>query len=180
MPSPPPGVINPIVSGCLRRGRAAVDAALATTPARFPLVLLAHGTGGTDGNFAWLGTALARAGSVAAAVNHPGNNRIDGHTVASFTLWWERARDLSAVIDGMLADPTLMTRIDAEPIGAARFSRGGYTMIAIAQGHHFVGAFRRILRLTGCRRACQAPPEFSDLRAKSKTLANRDEAIAPP
>jgi predicted dienelactone hydrolase len=24
--------------------------------------------------------------------------------VAGFTLWWERARDLSAVIDGMLAD----------------------------------------------------------------------------
>jgi hypothetical protein len=24
--------------------------------------------------------------------------------VAGFTLWWERARELSAVIDGMLAD----------------------------------------------------------------------------
>ena len=98
------------------------------------------------------GTALARAGYVAAAVNHPGNNPIDGYTVAGFTLWWERARDLSAVIDGMLADPTLMTRIDAERIGAAGFSLGGYTMIAIAQGHHFAGAFRGILRLTGCRR----------------------------
>jgi predicted dienelactone hydrolase len=32
-------------------------------------------------------------------------------------LWWERARDLSAVIDGMLADPTFMVRIDAERIG---------------------------------------------------------------
>ena len=98
----PPG--NPLFDG----GRAAVDAALATTPTRFPPVVLSHGTGGTGGNLAWLGTALARAGYVAAAVNHPGNKRIDGYTVAGFTLWWERARDLSAVIDGVLADPTLI------------------------------------------------------------------------
>ena len=95
---------------------------------------------------------MARADYVAAAVNHPGNNPIDSYTVAGFTLWWERARDLSAVIDGMLADPTLMTWIDAELIGAAGFSLGGYTMIAIAQGRHFAGAFRGILHLTGCRR----------------------------
>jgi hypothetical protein len=35
-------------------------------------------TGGTGGNLAWLGTVLARAGCLAAAVNHPGNNAIDG------------------------------------------------------------------------------------------------------
>jgi len=67
-------------------------------------------------------------------------------------LWWERARDLSAVIDGMLSDPTFMPRIDRQRIGAAGFSLGGYTMIAIAQGRHFAGAFRGILHLTGCRR----------------------------
>jgi len=47
-------------------------------------------------------------------------------------LWWERARDLSAVIEDILADPTFTTPIDAERIGAAGFSQGGYTMIAIA------------------------------------------------
>jgi predicted dienelactone hydrolase len=52
----PPG--NPLFDG----GRAAVDAALATTPTRFPPVVLSHGTGGTGGNLAWLGTALARPG----------------------------------------------------------------------------------------------------------------------
>jgi predicted dienelactone hydrolase len=77
----PPG--NPPFDG----GRAAVDAALATTPARFPPVVLSHGTGGTGGNLASLGTALARAGYVAAAVNHPGNNPIDDYTVAGFRLW---------------------------------------------------------------------------------------------
>jgi hypothetical protein len=41
-------------------------------------------------------------------------------------------RALSPVLDGMLADPTFMTRIGTEQIGAAGFSLGGYTMIAIA------------------------------------------------
>ena len=39
-------------------------------------------------------------------------------------LWCERARDLSAAIDGMLADPTFMPPIGAQQIGAAGFSLG--------------------------------------------------------
>jgi predicted dienelactone hydrolase len=49
--------------------------------------VLSHGTGGTGGNLAWLGTALARAGYVAVTVNHLRNNAVDGYTVAGFTLW---------------------------------------------------------------------------------------------
>ena len=94
----PPG--RPLLDG----GRAAPDAALSPTPVKFPLIVLSHGTGGTAGNLAWLGTALASRGFVAAAVNHPGNNAVDGYTVQGFALWWERAHDLSAVIDGMLVD----------------------------------------------------------------------------
>jgi predicted dienelactone hydrolase len=152
----------------------AADAALALTPAKFLLIVLSHGTGGTGDNLAWLGTVLARAGSVAAAVNHPGNNAIDGYTVAGFTLWWERARDLSAVIDGILADPTFMTRIDAERVGAAGFSLGGYTMIAIAGGITLLAHFREFCASPAADGACQAPPEFGDLRAKAKALADRD------
>jgi predicted dienelactone hydrolase len=66
---------NPLFDG----GRAAADASLAPTPAKFPLIVLSHGTCGSGGELAWLGTALARAGFVAAAVNHPGNNAIDGN-----------------------------------------------------------------------------------------------------
>ena len=146
----PPG--NPLFDG----GQAATNAALAPTPAKFPLIVLSHGTGGTGGSLAWLGTALARAGYVAAAVDHPGNNAIDGYTVEGFTLWWERARDLGAVIDGMLADPTFMTRIDAQRIGAAGFSLGGYTVIATRRGHHVAGAFLGILRLGAGRRFMSA------------------------
>jgi predicted dienelactone hydrolase len=172
----PPG--NPLFD----LGRAAADAALAPTSvkfpmAKFPLIVLSHGTGGTGENLAWLGTALARAGYVAAAVNHPGNNGIGGYTVAGFTLWWERARDLSAVIDGMLADPIFMTRIDAERIGAAGFSLGGYTMIAIAGGLTSLAHFREFCASPNADRGCGGPPEFPDLRAKTEALADSDEAF---
>jgi predicted dienelactone hydrolase len=170
-PLGPPG--NPLFDG----GRAAADAALAPTPAKFPLIVLSHGTGGTGASLAWLGTALARAGYVAAAVDHPGNNAIDGYTVPGFTLWWERAHDLSAVIDAMLADPTFMTRIDAERIGAAGFSLGGYTVIAIAGGVTSLEHFRQFCASPAADGTCQAPPECAGLRAKAEALADNDEAF---
>jgi predicted dienelactone hydrolase len=139
--------------------------------------VLSHGTGGTGGDLAWLGTALTQAGYVAAAVNHPGNNAIDGYTVAGFTSWWERARDLSAVIDGLLVDPTFMTRIDAEQISAAGFSLGGHTMVAVAGGISSLAHFREFCASPDADGACQAPPEFGDLRAKAKELAGSDEAF---
>jgi predicted dienelactone hydrolase len=136
---------------------------------------MSHGTGGTGGSLAWLGIALARAGYIAAAVNHPGNNAVDGYTITGFTLWWERARDLSAVIDGMLADPTFMTRIDAQRIGGAGFSLGGYTMIAIAGGSTSLTHYWDFCASAQADVSCQAPPEFGDLRDKAKALADRDE-----
>ena len=166
----PPG--NPLFDG----GQAAADAALAPTPAKFPLIVLSHGTGGTSGSLAWLGTPLARAGYVAAAVDHPGNNAIDGYTVEGFTLWWERARDLSAVIDGMLADPGFMARIDGQRVGAAGFSLGGYTAIVIAGGITSLAHYHDFCAWAQADASCQAPPEFGDLRAKAKALADTDEA----
>ena len=40
-------------------GSAAQDATLASAPARFPMIVLSHGTGGSAMQMAWLGTALA-------------------------------------------------------------------------------------------------------------------------
>jgi len=105
------------------------------------------------------------------------DNAVDGYTAPGFTLWWERARDLSAVIDGMLADPTFIARIDAARIGAAGFSLGGYTMMAIAGGLTLPAHFREFCASPDADGACQAPPEFGDLRAKAKALADSDEAF---
>ena len=85
-------------------GSAAQDAPLAAKAARFPLVVISHGTGGSALSMAWLGEALAAHGYIAAAVNHPGNNATEPYTAKGFSIWWERARDLSETINGMLAD----------------------------------------------------------------------------
>jgi predicted dienelactone hydrolase len=158
-------------------GRVAINAALAPSPDKFPLIVLSHGTGGTAGNLAWLGMALASAGYIAAAVNHPGNNAIDGYTVPGFTLWWLRARDLSAVIDGMLADPAFGPRIDSRRIGAAGHSLGGYTVVTIAGGITSIKHFQEFCGSSNADTMCASPPEFPGLRARIEALAKSDPAF---
>jgi predicted dienelactone hydrolase len=123
---------------------------------------------------AWLGEALAAHGYIAAAVNHPGNNAIDGYTVPGFTLWWLRARDLSAVIDGLLADPTFGPRIDQKRIGAAGHSLGGYTVLALAGGIATPNRLRKFCRSHVAEPLCMPLPEFPDIRAKAEALKNSD------
>jgi predicted dienelactone hydrolase len=130
---------------------------------RFPLIVLSHGTGGSALMLSWLGTVLASHGYIAAAVNHPGNNALEPYTLAGFSLWWERATDLSEVIDQMLADPEFGVRIDAKRIGAAGFSLGGYTMIEIAGGITDRAAYREFCKSSAADAMCQSPPEFPNL-----------------
>jgi predicted dienelactone hydrolase len=158
-----PQWIGPPDSPLFHTGNAAPGAKLSPTPARFPLIVLSHGTGGSALMMGWLGTVLARNGYIAAAVNHPGNNALEAYTVPGFSLRWERATDLSEVIDQMIADSTFGGRIDARRIGAAGFSLGGYTMIEIAGGITDRSAYRAFCQSPKADGICKAPPEFPDL-----------------
>lgn len=144
-------------------GDAAPDAGLAASPSKFPLIVLSHGTGGSVLQMAWIGTALAAHGYIAAAVNHPGNNAYDGYTAQGFSTWWERARDLSTVIDKMLADTVFGPRIDSRRIGATGFSLGGYTMIEIAGGNYRPFWFHCFLQFSTGRRHSQESAGVSRL-----------------
>jgi predicted dienelactone hydrolase len=144
-------------------GRVAQDAPLAAKMARFPLVVISHGTGGSGLSMAWLGEALAAHGYVVAAVNHPGNNAAEPYTAKGFSIWWERARDLSETISGMLADAKFGAQIDPERIGSAGFSLGGYTMIAIAGGITDLQGFIRFCDSPNAGPTCTSPREFPSL-----------------
>jgi len=163
-------------------GQASRDAEPATAPKKFPLILLSHGTGGSALMMAWLGTELAAHGYIAAAVNHPGNNSLETYTVQGFTLWWERALDLSRVLDAMLADPEFGNHIDARRVGAAGFSIGGYTMMELAGGVGGVGDLETIEALCGVPNAtdsqCASPMEFPGLVQKALKLAKADADYA--
>jgi predicted dienelactone hydrolase len=173
-PAPPAAVEEPLsipgMSGFFVLPNAARDAAFATSPRRFPLVVLSHGTGGTALSVAWLGAALARRGYIVAGVNHPGNNAVDGYTVEGFSVWWERARDLREVIDAVLRDAAFSDHVDEARIGAAGFSLGGYTMIEVAGGTTDLDAFQAFCASKAADDICKSPPEFPALLADFEKL----------
>lgn len=143
---------------------------------RFPLIALSHGTGGSAQIMAWLARGLASRGYVVAAVNHPGNNALEAYTAEGFLLWWERARDLTTVIDLLRHDTEFGRTIDPTRIGAAGFSLGGYTVIEIAGARTDPALFR-----TFCRSAqaegCVDPPEFPNLFARWADLEATNRAF---
>jgi predicted dienelactone hydrolase len=148
-------------------GRAAKDATLAPSFGKFPFVVLSHGTGGSALQMAWLGTYLAARGYIVVAVNHPGNNAVTGYTARGFFEGWERAKDISAAISDMLADPRFASKIDTNRIGAAGFSYGGYTMMELAGA---TTDWKRLLAWCEERKDACNPPEMPDLLEKFKAI----------
>jgi len=153
-------------------GRAAKDATLAPSFGKFPLIALSHGTGGSALQMAWLGTNLAAHGYIVVAVNHPGNNAVTGYTTQGFIEGWERAKDISAVIRDMLADPRFGSKIDPDRIGAAGFSYGGYTMMELAGART---DFNRILAWCDEQQGACDPPEMPALMEKFKAIKQQPD-----
>jgi predicted dienelactone hydrolase len=98
-------------------------------PGRHPLVLLSHGLGGNAPSLAWLGTALARAGFVVAAANHPGTTTDDSRAAEAMRLWLRQA-DLSRMLDVILHERPLADVVNEADISAVGFSLGGHTALA--------------------------------------------------
>ena len=118
--------------GIFRFGHGAPDAPFADAVRR-PIVLLSHGTGGSAAQLSWLAERLVTAGFVVAAVNHHGNTATEPrYRAQGFVLPWERARDLSVLLDCIADDPTVGSHVDTSRVGAAGFSLGGYTALAMA------------------------------------------------
>ncbi|WP_263107181.1 alpha/beta hydrolase family protein [Kitasatospora sp. DSM 101779] len=91
-----------------------------------PVVAVSHGTGGSGVGMGWLAGPLAAAGFRVVAVDHHGNNFVDGYEPEGFLCPWERPRDLVLALD-VLAEERPLGRV-----GAAGFSAGGYTAAALA------------------------------------------------
>lgn len=122
-----------------RGAKAYVGAAVAE--GRFPLVLLSHGSGGNMDALAWLSSELALRGAVVLAVNHPGSTTGDSSPRRSIKLG-ERAADLTAALDQLLADPVFAGHVDPERISAFGFSLGGATALNLAGARMDRGLYR--------------------------------------
>jgi predicted dienelactone hydrolase len=126
----------------------------------------------------WLGHFLALHGYIVAAVNHHGNTGAEPVPDArGFLLWWERAKDLSAVLDRLLSDPVFGTRIDRGRIGAAGFSLGGYTVITVAGGRLDKRRYDRFCNSPARDFTCGPQPEFPDAPRLFQELADKDPVI---
>lgn len=144
----------------------------------YPLIVLSHGTGGSAVQLAWLGTALARHGYIAAAINHHGNTGAEGrYDARGFLLWWERARDMSTTIDRLLEDPLLGTKIDRERIGAAGFSLGGYTVLALAGARTDLEAFSSFCASAERDSTCDPQPEMPAAHQDFARLRTSDPVV---
>lgn len=148
------------------------DAPLAPTQSVYPLLLLSHGTGGTADSLDWLAAALAAQGYIVAGVNHPGNSALEPLTHDGFMLWWERATDVSEVLDGILADPVLGAHVDRNRIGAVGFSLGGYTVLELAGARTNVPAFEAFCRSPQADAICH-PPEMRRVQAGPQPAASK-------
>ena len=144
-----------------RLGVAAKDAAMNQTRERWPVVLLSHGTGGTAQGLAWLGQHLATKGFIALGVSHHGNTAGEAYLPEGFMCWWERARDLTTILDWAVDDGPFAGRVDLTNVFAAGFSLGGYTVLALAGAVSELARFQSWLESKGA--AAGGPREFPNL-----------------
>ncbi len=146
------------------------------------LILLSHGTGGTELGHSSLAEALAQSGYLVAALRHPGDNWQDMSLRKGSLERYvaERPRQASRVIDALLNDPEWKDRIDSDAkgprVGAVGHSAGGYTVLALAGGRAEPSRFD-----THCNAARAADPIFcSTGKASAPGTSPAAAAPAPP
>jgi predicted dienelactone hydrolase len=134
----------------------------------FPLVAISHGTGGNMFGHHGLMSSLARAGFVVASVEHPRDNYKDDSGFATALQIYGRSHHIVALIDGVLAHPTLGALVDKKRgVGMAGHSAGGYTALLSAGAEPNFGAAPtpRLYRTTS---TCVAPLPFRASRPISE------------
>lgn len=158
-------------------GSAAPSAAFADA-ARHPVILFSHGFGGTARLMAWFGTALARAGYVVIAVDHPGNNGRDRMTVPGAILFWERPGDLAAALARVRTDPAIAPHLDLSRLGVAGFSAGGFTSLAAAGARVDIDRFRAFCAAHPKDGICAPQKEFAITPAQAEQFLATPEGAA--
>ena len=101
------------------------------TGAKLPLVIFSHGRGAWFGAHHDTAEALADAGFVVAAINHPGDNGNDLSRRDDLSVFASRPVDMVRLLDFMLDDWKDKAVIDPTRIGFFGFSKGGYTGLVL-------------------------------------------------
>jgi predicted dienelactone hydrolase len=102
---------------------------------RLPLIVVSHGRTGWFGGHHDIAAALADAGFVVAAIDHPNDNERYHTGTDSLEVFAGRSGDIKRLVDFMLADWPDAGRIDSKRIGLFGFSVGGYTGLVVIGGN---------------------------------------------
>ncbi len=172
-----PITVGPPDAPLFNIGSAAADAAIAL--GRFPTLLLSHGNGGSARMMGWFGIAMARAGYVVIAVDHPGNNGMDPMTVAGGTLIWERAEDLKAALKAVLDDGDLAPHVDTARLGATGFSAGGFAALAALGAQVDINHFIAFCRAHPDDSTCKPQKESPGITFEDHLKAASTPELAP-
>lgn len=105
------------------------DAPVDLTGGRRPLVMFSHGRGSNGLVYAWFAQHLAAHGYIVAAINHYRANTYDANIAYLANKLWQRPVDIGLAISFLLGDETWGPAIDADRIGVAGHSQGGFTAL---------------------------------------------------
>jgi predicted dienelactone hydrolase len=140
--------------------------------------LISHGSTGQALGHAWLGTFFASHGYIVAAVNHHGNTSAEKELLAQgFAFIWERALDLSVVLDRLTADPMFGPHIAPDKAVAAGHSSGGETVIELAGGIFDSKNIAAWCKSDPKDPLCSPPPQIREWLDKLPELAEKDAVV---
>ena len=144
------------------------------------LIVLSHGTGGSELGHSSLAESLARHGYLVAALRHPGDNWQDRSLLQRERggYFSERPLQASRIIDAILDHPDWRHRIPSDSrgpkVGAVGHSAGGYTVLALAGGQPDLSQLIR-----HCRQFRAEDPIFCGVGATTATDIDTPLGSAP-
>ena len=107
------------------------DAPVVADTLKRPLIMFSHGAGSNGLYYAWFGEYLAAHGYLVAMLYHYRANTYDLTVMYTRSKLWQRPRDITLDITYLLQDQVWGPHIDANQIGVAGHSQGGFTSLWI-------------------------------------------------
>tara|TARA_R110002072_G_scaffold117154_1_gene248009 strand:- start:233 stop:1300 length:1068 start_codon:yes stop_codon:yes gene_type:complete len=161
-----------------QRGYTAKNEPISAERKRYPLILLSHGTGGSNADLAWLAEILASNGYIVAAPNH-WNNTARNNLESGIVRLWDRPKDLSLILDRLIGDQEWGQRISTQQIGAAGFSAGGFTVLGLAGAEYSIEAMRNYCNNNPTERDCLLTKGFNweEINTSDGHLSYKDDRI---